>query len=785
MNDRIRLQNETINQTQEVPGDPAVYYAQRWLNETYGGIANWVSLVEDGLTGHGTMAGLIRALQHELHTGVDGQFGAGTEAAFESYYVATGGYLQLAIGVNSNMNDIVKAALWCKGYSGHSTYSYNGLIDEVTLSGVAKLKLDAGIQAVVPQDRISAKLMKSLLSMDQFVLVESAGGKSQIREIQQYLNANFGDYVGIIPCDGIYQRSMNEALIKRLQYIEGQRGSAVDGIFGSGTQSLLPILNDSNHPAEAVRLFNFCLTCNGYNSSGTAWTANVKANIRAFQDQYMLEVNGTGDVDTWMALLLSKGNPNREAKACDCATILDRAKANALFAAGYRYVGRYVSGTVGSGTSERSKALTKDEMNDIFEAGLKLFAIYQEGGTYLERYTYDLGKQDATKAIAAAKSLYIPIREYIYFAVDFDVLDGYIAGYVKEYFRGINEIMKANDNIYLVGIYGSRNVCNRICSEFHLATSCFVGDMATGYSGNMGFQLPSCWAFDQFHEYNFNPGPSINFPIDKVAVSGRYSGFSSFGGYNSEVQIVSESQMKEEAAKIVDSLFEFIDADNNGKITTSNGTISLPFSQSGVSWEETLTIPLGAGIRAEISMEHSTMFDLNEDNVSYTTAKITNGSSPIFNSSYTLADDLFDAIDASLSVSTDLELDKNGLSLLSEMSAEIDNGKISFGFGFGTNTASIFVVIESYLGVGFNICNSVSIKFELITETGNNAEEKVRINNYVKSEDKVAAYVCALTVTIVMIGITIGSAGTATGAVAAAMGLVLSTTSDWGYDTYE
>ena len=42
--------------------------------------------------------------------------------------------------------------------------------------------------------------MKSLLSMDQFVLIESSGGKSEIRDIQQYLNGNFGDYIGIIPC---------------------------------------------------------------------------------------------------------------------------------------------------------------------------------------------------------------------------------------------------------------------------------------------------------------------------------------------------------------------------------------------------------------------------------------------------------------------------------------------------------------------------------------------------------------------------------------------------------
>lgn len=62
--------------------------------------------------------------------------------------------------------------------------------------------------------------MKALLSMDQFVLLSSYGGTSEIRTIQQYLNMNYGDYVGIIPCDGLYQREMNKALIKVLQYVE-------------------------------------------------------------------------------------------------------------------------------------------------------------------------------------------------------------------------------------------------------------------------------------------------------------------------------------------------------------------------------------------------------------------------------------------------------------------------------------------------------------------------------------------------------------------------------------
>ena len=659
-----------------------------------------MTLAEDGLTGQGTMGGLVRALQHEIGTGVDGGFGAGTEAAFESFYSSTGGQLQLIMSSENNMNNIVKAALWCKGYYGYVNYNYDGHIDQTTFDGLETLKEDAGIDGLLGWGVISAKLMKSLLSMDQFVLVESAGGKSDIREIQQYLNANFGDYIGIIPCDGIYQRSMNEALIKRLQYIEGQRGSAVDGIFGSGTQSLLPILNDSNHPAEAVRLFNFCLTCNGHKSSGTAWTSAVKEKTRAFQSRYSIAETGNGDVDTWMALLLSKGNPNRAAQGCDCATILDEAKANALYAAGYRYVGRYLSGTVGSGPSVLSKAMTKSEMTAIFNAGLRIFAIFQEGVPSLQRYTYELGKEDAAKAISAAKSLDIPMREYIYFAVDHDVLDGYISSTVKPYFEGINEVFEDNGHIYNIGIYGSRNVCSRICNEYGLASSCFVGDMSTGYSGNMGFPLPECWAFDQFHEYSFSYNNGLmSFPLDKDAVSGMYLGFSEFGNMSSGTVPVTDNQKRTAVYDIIKNV---------------NGVTEQIASPLELNWESPsiLIPPHGAGpIQIEITYTQSVLVDLTQDKANYATFSVSNGDVVGMDTSYT--SELFETVSGALSADAGIDIGDDGVELILQLTQSVENGKISFGVSTANNKTSAFVVVESYLGSSKHIYNSVSVKIKL------------------------------------------------------------------------
>ena len=55
--------------------------------------------------------------------------------------------------------------------------------------------------------------------------------------------------------------------------------------------------------------------------------------------------------------------------------------------------------------------------------------------------------------------------------------------------------------------------------------------MSTGYSGNMGYRIPTNWAFDQFHEYVFT-GASVNFDLDKDAYSGRYSGFNHVENYD-------------------------------------------------------------------------------------------------------------------------------------------------------------------------------------------------------------------------------------------------------------
>ncbi|MFT8937974.1 glycoside hydrolase domain-containing protein [Liquorilactobacillus sp.] len=228
-------------------------------------------------------------------------------------------------------------------------------------------------------------------------------------------------------------------------------------------------------------------------------------------------------VDIFMSLLTSAGNPDRSAIACDTSYQLNATRVATLKNAGYSIVGRYLTGTVGSGTSERAKNLTTDEITAITTGGLKIFPIYQDGASDKEAYfTAAQGKTDGTKAVYAAQDLGFKEGVVIYFAVDADIQAGDIAGSAKVYFEALYDIVTSYG--YEVGIYGTRNVSATIISA-GLATKAFISDMSTGYSGNLGYSIPDEWAFDQFSEISIG-----DFAIDKDATtSARETATGSFG----------------------------------------------------------------------------------------------------------------------------------------------------------------------------------------------------------------------------------------------------------------
>lgn len=262
--------------SETITGDPLVWKIQNWLNETYGERTGYVKIDRDGITGWGTINALMRALQIELGiTQTSTNFGPTTTSKFNSRF-PNGIHQQLdSDQTEDNIYAIIKGACWCKGYS-------TGLSDtEITKhfysgigNAISNLKNDAGCSET--SSTVTLNVMKALLSMDQFKLTILYGGITKIRTIQQQLNNKYEYYLGLIPCDGVYGRQMNTALIKVLQIIEGSTGNGVDGDFGNGTKAKIPLLPEGMYAdgtyitttkeEEAILLLRYTLACNGYTS---------------------------------------------------------------------------------------------------------------------------------------------------------------------------------------------------------------------------------------------------------------------------------------------------------------------------------------------------------------------------------------------------------------------------------------------------------------------------------------------------------------------------------------
>lgn len=522
--------------------DQMVLLVQKWLNQEYGDVAGFGSVAEDGYTGWDTIYGLLRALQHELGiTSLANSFGPSTSSLYSQ------NLLRRQDGVTDRKFAILQGALWCKGYNpGYYLYQqadgtvvFEEVFNESVEQAIIQLKKDAGF--INPDGIVTLNVMKALMSMDSFKLLGSYGGDSTVRTMQQKLNRKYEAYIGLIPCDGVYGRDTNQALIYALQAEEGLPTSVANGNFGVTTQLCCPTIPYAKNSTAARRypgtssgsyytnsqisavteLLQFALYVNGASNIDIdgIWGSQTQQAIKDFQQRLAISVTGKADKATWMSLFLSSGDTSRSALACDCATILTQAKAQTLYNNGYRYVGRYLTGTYNGGIS---KAITKEEAEIIFDSGLRFFPIFQSSANYASYFTPAQGASDAEKAIAAASALGLPKDTTIYFAVDFDALDYQVTSLIIPYFKEVHEVM--SNSIYRTGIYGTRNTCSRV-SALGYAYSSFVGDMSTGFSGNLGYAMPDNWAFDQFKTISLGSGAGY-IEIDKDGFSGRDHGVS-------------------------------------------------------------------------------------------------------------------------------------------------------------------------------------------------------------------------------------------------------------------
>ncbi|WP_339235558.1 glycoside hydrolase domain-containing protein [Bacillus sp. FSL K6-1012] len=501
--------------------DEMVLITQQWLNETYRGKHGYNPVEESGKTGWDTIYGLTRALQIELGISEPADnFGSTTQRLFKPLK------RQAPDSKPSNMNFILQGALWCKGFN---PGGFTGVFYEKTENAVKEFQKAAGLTT---QDGIVTTLiMKALLDMSAFKLV--SGGDSRIRQIQQNLNRDYNDYIGLMPCDGLYARDTNKALIYALQKEEGMSTSVANGFFGNGTTSLCPTLTPGDSRTGFILIVQYALYCNGKSFDpgefDGKYGVGVVSAVKAFQEFMCLPQTGYADMPTIKALLSSSGDTTRAASACDTATIITAEKAQTLRNNGYKTVGRYLTGNVRTSNGLTSKALTSEELAVIFDTGLKVFPIYQDGGYQSSYFVKDQGTRDAYSAASAARRLGFPSGTTIYFAVDFDAYDYEVTDKIIPYFKEIKSAFAKMQTFstapkYEIGVYGPRNICIRT-QEAGLTKYSFVANMSTGFSGNLGYPMPNNWAFDQFYEGTIGSG-SGSIGIDKDGFSGKDSGVS-------------------------------------------------------------------------------------------------------------------------------------------------------------------------------------------------------------------------------------------------------------------
>ncbi|AKP68187.1 glycoside hydrolase domain-containing protein [Companilactobacillus ginsenosidimutans] len=550
--------------------DEWVLKTQKWVNSKYSNVSGYTKCPENGKTGWSTIYSLREGLQHELGISpVSSGYGKTTEAAVSTILSS------LVVGYHNNIVKLIQGAFWCKGIN---PYAFDGQFSEDTCRAIKSLQKNAGVTS---NGVMTGDLMKALFDMSAFVLVP--GGSSKIRSMQQYLNGSYNQYFGILPCDGIYQRDTNTALIYALQAVEGMDPSTANGFYGPGTINKTPTLR-SGDSGPAVRILQYGLLVNeeyGGPFDGV-FSASVTSGVISFRKFMKLPpYNDIADLTVIKGLLTSNGNTNRDSIACDTSTQLNSRQIELLKKYGFYVVGRYLTGTVGVGPQRRDKHLTNSEISLINKAGLSIFPIYQDGGWDQDYFTSKQGVKDARLARSAALKLGFPTGSTIYFAVDVDVEGGNIQGTVIPYIRSVS------NNLYdfKVGIYGTRNVCSQVLKAGY-AKSCFVSDMSTGYSGNLGFRMPDKWSFDQFIEYSIG-----DLPIDQVASSGRDDGVRKF----QHISIPTNNAVKELLGDIKFSWekkihladygwlsMEFLatkqinlNSGNHGVISIKNGKISL------------------------------------------------------------------------------------------------------------------------------------------------------------------------------------------------------------------
>ncbi|MET7357337.1 glycoside hydrolase domain-containing protein [Streptomyces sp. NPDC005562] len=504
--------------------DELVKRAQRFINTTYGNGSTLgiPKLEENGRTSWTVMYALTRALQYEMGiTSLSDSFGPATLGALGEKY----GKLNDATIPSANFCRIIQSALYCKGYDGGEI---DGKYNDRVKAAVSKMKTDSGSAIPYPDRNLWPKEVKGLFNMDAYVTIDN--GSKGIHAIQQMLNGRYllrKDFY-LIPCDGHHSRDVAKSMLFAIQYELGMADGVANGVFGPGTQSGLKnhTVSTSSQPGVWVRLFSAAMELNKRPVTMTeSFPGALEGAVREFQEFLKLPVTGKGDFQTWSSLLVSYGDQSRKGEACDGVTKITQARAQSLKSAGYKYIGRYLYNPFPNGDL-KEKEIQPGELETIEQHGLRCFPIFQTFGRGVDSFSIGQGTADALAAVSAAEKHGFKSGSRIFFAVDYDAVDHEVTSHIIPHFEGINDGIESSGGKYRVGIYGPRNVCSRVSTR-GLAEASFVSNMSSGFSGNLGYSMPTNWAYDQIKTISVGSGDG-KIEIDNNVASGRDKGQSSF-----------------------------------------------------------------------------------------------------------------------------------------------------------------------------------------------------------------------------------------------------------------
>ncbi len=466
------------------------------------------------------MYSLTMALQHELGiTALSWSFGPATMAKLEAHG-------PVSSSSKKNLIYIAQCAFFCKGYdAGDINGEWGNRTIGVSTDLAVYMMMDEMGLAASRDNTIKPKVFKALLTLDAYKLLN--GGNSEVRKIQQWLNANYWgkSFGAVIPCDGIYSRDVQQSLMKAIQSASGIEDASVNGQFGPRTREGL-----RQHPLapgdvglwvqflSAACVFNGDIVVNGTPTRTVFRDQFVEALSNYLKDfQNFNQVSGLGssghgkaDYDTWCQLLVSTGNPDRATAGCDTRFTISSGMAKALKASGYNVIGRYLS----NDPNGWDKCIKPGELESIFDAGLRVLPIFQLNARQLSDFTYSTGYSHGQEAHDRITYYNFTNGPTVYFAVDYDATDNEITSNIIPYFRGVQAAALKNGRSYRTGVYGSRNVCSRVSKETSTSSS-FVSGMSWGFSGNLGYALPSNWAFNQIKEFSYTgAGETIDLDND-------------------------------------------------------------------------------------------------------------------------------------------------------------------------------------------------------------------------------------------------------------------------------